>query len=62
MTEKTREILNDKRLTEYHNKWFDEMYAVYKGERKEPFYLNGVYGSAPDPNIIYTEPEKWVEQ
>ena len=62
MTEKTREILNDKRLTEYHNKWFDEMYSVYRGERKEPFYLNGVYGSAPDPDIIYTEPEKWVEQ
>lgn len=59
--ELTRKILNDESLIANREKWFQNMRDVYDG-RDLNMYLFGIGGQAADPNLYYTNPEKWLEE
>ena len=55
-------VLNDPKLISYHMEWFDKLRGVFEKNDTAPFYLGGIVGQAKNPELLYTEPEKWTEQ
>ena len=62
MDQRIREILNDEALIANRDHWFREMTDYFYGTRKGPLYLAGMGGDTPHPDLMYTDPETWMEE
>ena len=66
LSEKTREILNDKKWIDIRDGWFGRMQGLFHGKRdsflENHFYaVNGVTGNA-GAELLYENPAEWVNR
>ena len=62
MDERIRSILNDEPLIANREKWFSEMNDLFYGDRKSALHLAGMGGDAAHPELMYSDPEAWLEE
>ena len=62
MDERIRSILNDEPLIANREKWFSEMNDLFFVDRKGALHLAGMGGDAAHPELMYSDPEAWLEE
>ena len=62
MDELTKKVLTDQRLVAYQEEWFRKLEALFAGTGENQMALSGIFGASADPNLIYREPERWMEE
>ena len=62
MDQRIRGILCGEDLIANRDKWFREMSDYFYGSRTTPIHLAGMGGDAAHPDLMYTEPEVWLEE
>lgn len=62
MEELTRKILTDKKLIANREKWFQRMRDMFDGKGAIQMGLKGIVGQAVHPDLLYTNPEEWMEE
>ena len=62
MDEFTREILTDETLIACRESWFQKIRDIYSGKDKEKMFLRVLGAETKNPELIYTDPEKWMDE
>ena len=62
MDEQIRIILNSEELIANREHWFHEMNDLFYGDRTRHLHLAGLGGDAAHPDLMYTDPEAWIEE
>lgn len=65
ITSSTKQKLNDSRLIQYRDRWFERLQHVFANEqddfnKEHVMAINGVVGTCSQPELLYTHPEQWV--
>ena len=62
MNQQIREILNSETLIANRENWFNEMNDLFYGGQTKPLYLAGMGGDVASLDLMYTDPEAWLEE
>ena len=62
MDEQLRNALCDQTLIDNRDHWFREMTNYFYGDRKGPLYLAGLGADAVHGDLMYTDPEAWLQE
>lgn len=62
MDNRIQEILCDQALIDNRDHWFREMNDYFYGSRKAPLHLAGMGADAAHPELMYTDPEAWIQE
>lgn len=62
MDEFTKKVLTDQRLVTYQEEWFEKLGALFDGTGEKRMALSGIFGAPADPDLIYQDPERWMEE